>query len=135
MANVHIAGGDRPIAFNFRALRLFKEKTGESLFGFIAKLQPGNDDSGEAAASLMFDEPEKLAYLVWALLNGPQGADVPFEDVETALDLKTLPAITAAIAQEIAAQSPASEGEPEGNEKAATETSTSPSSGASVAAA
>lgn len=139
MANPVINGVERPLAFNMRALRLFKERTGEALLSYINKLQGSSSDDAmsEAAGLLIMDEPEKLSALIWALVNGPQGAEVPFDEIESALDLETLPAVMVAISEEIARKSPQSSDQPEGNDKATTEagTSTSAPSGPSGVAA
>lgn len=140
MQTIQINGEARPIATNMRAMRLFKERTGRGMLGFLRELAEAASEAKESedkdlAAIGFLDSPCELSTLIWAALNGPSGASVPYEDVESMTMADLTPALTA-VSEAFAATS-MGKGQDENPQTAAqgTTTLTSGSSGASDAAA
>lgn len=141
MAKIQINGVERPIATNMRAMRLFKEKTGRGMLGFISELAAAAEREGdgteEETALDLLDAPAELCALIWSALNGPKGAEVAYDEVETLTLAEMGPALAAVTDSFNASAMGKSDGEPvpQAATVETTTTSTSESSGASDAAA
>lgn len=141
MAKIQINGVDRPIATNMRAMRLFKEKTGRGMLGYVRELakaaaeSKGDEEDDGTAALDLFDSPLEVCALIWAALNGPSKSEISFEEVESSLGLRDIQLALSAITEAFTESAISGAENPPTATAEATTTSTSESSGASAAAA
>lgn len=130
--------GDRTLRLwaNFRALRLYRERTGKGLGSLALAFAAGSEEGGPAA---LLDDPSAISAVVWALANGERSADVEYEWVEENLDFSNFGQVIEAVASAIGATKlERKEGEESAdvsNPQPAAETSTSEAFGLSADAA